>query len=63
MQKVFEMTLEYAKEREAFGDRWGRFQAIRHKFAEMSVKIEVVTGAHLRLPAQVRRRRGRDSAR
>ncbi len=41
MQKVFEMTLEYAKEREAFGRPIGRFQAIRHKFAEMSVKIEV----------------------
>src|SRR3954447_6453419 len=41
MQKVFERTLEYAKEREAFGRPIGRFQAIRHKFAEMSVKIEV----------------------
>src|SRR3954451_6857642 len=41
MQKVFEATLDYAKEREAFGRPIGRFQAIRHKFAEMSVKIEV----------------------
>src|SRR4051812_8075272 len=41
MQKVFELTLDYAKEREAFGRPIGRFQAIRHKFAEMSVKIEV----------------------
>ena len=41
MQKIFEMTLKYAKEREAFGRPIGRFQAIRHKFAEMSVKIEV----------------------
>jgi len=40
MQKVFEQTLAYAKEREAFGRPIGRFQAIRHKFAEMSVKIE-----------------------
>src|SRR3954463_10500216 len=41
MQKVFEQTLAYAKEREAFGRPIGRFQAIRHKFAEMSVKVEV----------------------
>jgi acyl-CoA dehydrogenase len=40
MQRVFETTLDYAKEREAFGRPIGRFQAIRHKFAEMSVKIE-----------------------
>ena len=37
---VFDRTLEYAKEREAFGRPIGRFQAIRHKFAEMSAKIE-----------------------
>jgi acyl-CoA dehydrogenase len=41
MQRVFEETLRYAKEREAFGRPIGRFQAIRHKFAEMSVKLEV----------------------
>jgi alkylation response protein AidB-like acyl-CoA dehydrogenase len=40
MQRVFEETLRYAKEREAFGRPIGRFQVIRHKFAEMSVKIE-----------------------
>jgi acyl-CoA dehydrogenase len=40
MQRVFEETLAYAKEREAFGRPIGRFQAIRHKFAEMSVMIE-----------------------
>jgi alkylation response protein AidB-like acyl-CoA dehydrogenase len=40
MQRVFAETLHYAKEREAFGRPIGRFQAIRHKFAEMSVKIE-----------------------
>ena len=33
-------TLEYAKEREAFGRPIGKFQAIRHKFAEMATKIE-----------------------
>jgi alkylation response protein AidB-like acyl-CoA dehydrogenase len=39
-QRVFDLTLEYAKERHAFGRPIGRFQAIRHKFAEMSTKIE-----------------------
>jgi acyl-CoA dehydrogenase len=40
MQRVFEVTLDYAKDRQAFGRPIGRFQAIRHKFAEMAVKIE-----------------------
>ncbi len=40
MQKVFEATLAYAKERQAFGRPIGHFQAIRHKFAEMATKIE-----------------------
>ena len=51
MQRVFDVTLDYAKEREAFGRPIGRFQAIRHKFAEMSVKIEAskaITYAALR---------------
>src|SRR4051812_12910462 len=39
-QRCFDRTLEYAKDREAFGRPIGRFQAIRHKFAEMAVKIE-----------------------
>jgi alkylation response protein AidB-like acyl-CoA dehydrogenase len=39
-QRVFDKTLQYAKEREAFGRPIGRFQAIRHKFAEMATKIE-----------------------
>jgi len=40
MQKVFDITLDYAKERQAFGRPIGRFQAIRHKFAEMATRIE-----------------------
>ncbi len=51
MQRVFSETLAYASEREAFGRPIGRFQAIRHKFAEMSVKIEAsraITYAALR---------------
>ena len=39
-QHVFDRTVEYAKERTAFGRPIGRFQAIRHKIAEMATKIE-----------------------
>ena len=39
-QRVFEKTLDYAKERTAFGRPIGKFQVIRHKFAEMATKIE-----------------------
>ena len=39
-QDVFERTLDYAKQRVAFGRPIGRFQANRHKFAEMATKIE-----------------------
>jgi len=39
-ERIFERTLDYAKERHAFGRPIGRFQAIRHKFAEMATKIE-----------------------
>jgi alkylation response protein AidB-like acyl-CoA dehydrogenase len=39
-QKCFDRTLEYAKQREAFGKAIGHFQVIRHKFAEMATKIE-----------------------
>jgi alkylation response protein AidB-like acyl-CoA dehydrogenase len=39
-QRVFDQTLQYAKERTAFGRPIGNFQVIRHKFAEMATKIE-----------------------
>ncbi len=39
-QHVFDRTLQYATERKAFGREIGRFQVIRHKFAEMATKIE-----------------------
>jgi alkylation response protein AidB-like acyl-CoA dehydrogenase len=39
-QGVFDRTLQYAKERTAFGRPIGNFQVIRHKFAEMATKIE-----------------------
>ncbi len=39
-ERLFETTLEYAKEREAFGRPIGKFQAIRHKLADMATRIE-----------------------
>jgi alkylation response protein AidB-like acyl-CoA dehydrogenase len=39
-QHVFDRTLEYAKERKAFGRAIGHFQVTRHKFADMATKIE-----------------------
>jgi acyl-CoA dehydrogenase len=37
---VFERTLEYAKERQAFGKPIGKFQAVSHKLADMITEIE-----------------------
>ena len=39
-QRCFDRTLEYATDRTAFGRPIGKFQAIRHKFADMATKIE-----------------------
>jgi alkylation response protein AidB-like acyl-CoA dehydrogenase len=39
-QRCFDRTLEFALERNAFGRQIGKFQAIRHKFADMATKIE-----------------------
>ncbi|MBI5310492.1 MAG: acyl-CoA dehydrogenase family protein [Actinobacteria bacterium] len=39
-QRAMERTMDYAREREAFGRPIGKFQSIRHKFAAMSTKIE-----------------------
>jgi alkylation response protein AidB-like acyl-CoA dehydrogenase len=39
-QLVFDRTLAYAKEREAFGRKIGSFQVQRHAFAEMATEIE-----------------------
>jgi acyl-CoA dehydrogenase len=51
MQVAFDKTLEYAKQRTAFGRPIGNFQVIRHKFAELALTIEAgrdVTYAALR---------------
>ena len=39
-QTIFDMTLEYAKQREQFGVPIGSFQAIKHKLADMLVALE-----------------------
>jgi acyl-CoA dehydrogenase len=40
MQGVLERTIEYAMERHAFGRAIGHHQVIRHKIAEMAVRLE-----------------------
>lgn len=39
-RRIFDMTLEYAKERRQFGVPIGSFQAIQHKLANVSLAIE-----------------------
>ena len=39
-QQLFDVTLEYAKQREQFGVPIGSFQAIKHKFADMLILLE-----------------------
>jgi alkylation response protein AidB-like acyl-CoA dehydrogenase len=39
-QAIFDVTLDYAKQREQFGVPIGSFQAIKHKFADMIVLLE-----------------------
>ena len=39
-QTIFDITLEYAKQREQFGVPIGSFQAIKHKLADMLVAVE-----------------------
>ncbi len=39
-ERLLETAIEYAKDRNAFGRPIGKFQAIRHKIADMATKIE-----------------------
>ncbi|HEX5615775.1 MAG TPA: acyl-CoA dehydrogenase family protein [Acidimicrobiia bacterium] len=39
-QRAFDMTLEYARNREQFGVPIGSFQAVKHKLADMFVALE-----------------------
>jgi acyl-CoA dehydrogenase len=40
MQRLIEITVAYAQDREAFGRPIGKFQAIRHQVAEMATRAE-----------------------
>jgi acyl-CoA dehydrogenase len=40
MQRLIEVTVSYALDREAFGRPIGKFQAIRHQVAEMATTAE-----------------------
>jgi len=42
MQRLIEISVAYASEREAFGRPIGKFQAIRHQVAEMATKAEAI---------------------
>jgi acyl-CoA dehydrogenase len=55
MQRLIEVAVDYALERQAFGREIGHFQTIRHKVAEMAVKMETarsITYHALRLYAR-----------
>ncbi len=39
-RRIFDMTLEYAKEREQYGRPIGSFQALKHRLAEMYLAVE-----------------------
>jgi alkylation response protein AidB-like acyl-CoA dehydrogenase len=43
--RIFDMSLQYAKERKQFDVPIGSFQAIQHKLAEMSLALERSTAA------------------
>ncbi|WP_080238548.1 acyl-CoA dehydrogenase family protein [Spirosoma rigui] len=40
-QRALDWTLDYLNEREAFGKKIGKFQAIRHKIADVATEIEM----------------------
>ena len=56
-QTIFDITLEYAKQREQFGVPIGSFQAIKHKFADMMVALERARATRLLRGAHDRRGR------
>ncbi len=41
MQRAFEITLEYVKTRKQFGQTIGSFQAIRHRFVDLKIQLEL----------------------
>jgi acyl-CoA dehydrogenase len=61
MRRLLAAAVEFAGEREAFGRPIGRFQAIRHKVAEIAVKLEA--GRSLTYAALRRYASGEDTLR
>lgn len=41
MERLVEMTADYAKIREQFGQPIGRFQSVKHRLADMKVSLEI----------------------
>ncbi|AGB36214.1 acyl-CoA dehydrogenase family protein [Natronococcus occultus] len=52
-QGALDAALDYASEREQFGQRIGEFQAIRHKLAEMATNVEAARSLTYRAATQV----------
>ena len=52
-QGAFDAALDYAGEREQFGQKIGEFQAIQHKLAEMATDIEAARSLTYRAAANV----------
>jgi hypothetical protein len=40
MQRLLEKSLRYARSREAFGDKIGKYQAVSHKIVDMKIRLE-----------------------
>jgi alkylation response protein AidB-like acyl-CoA dehydrogenase len=40
MERLLEMSVDYAKTRKSFGQRIGKYQAVSHRIAEMKVRLE-----------------------
>jgi alkylation response protein AidB-like acyl-CoA dehydrogenase len=55
MQAALDAAVEYATEREQFGQPIGEFQAVEHLIAEMAMKVEVARGMLYRAASAVER--------
>ena len=50
---AMEMTVAYAKDRVAFGQRIGRYQGVKHKLADMYIKLELARAHALHAVASI----------